>query len=214
MNTLWGMICIDVMPILYGIAPKNDWIPNEQVWVSGYKANWNNQTKPMFMNTLPDMICIDVTSIFCGITPKMIESTMSRYEFQGRIAGIIKWRLYLWVLGYHSHSGDPRTHICVWMNYLMWFPLICALCDIVLKIIGSTGICYCILSNKSAHSTLKSLFCWVIYWVEITLFRKKNIWNKSVHHQWFRKWKTSGAGQATNYYLNQWWWRSTASLLK
>ena len=50
--------------------PKKWLIYNEQVWVSGYKPDWSNQTRPVFMNILPDVICIDVISILCGIAPQ------------------------------------------------------------------------------------------------------------------------------------------------
>ena len=61
-NTLPGMICIDVMSTLRGMPLKMIGY-SQQVWVSGYKRYWNIQMTAIFMNTLPDMICFDVISI-------------------------------------------------------------------------------------------------------------------------------------------------------
>ena len=79
---------------------------SQQVWVSGYKPQWNNQMTPIFIKILPDTIAIDV--IYVVLTARLIGSTISRYEFQDtNHTGIIKWRLYLW---------STTRYDCHWCN--------------------------------------------------------------------------------------------------
>ena len=66
-NTLPGMICIDVMST-FSCCPQNDWIHSQQVWVSGDKRYWNNLMTVIFMNRY--MICIDEMWTWRGNAPQ------------------------------------------------------------------------------------------------------------------------------------------------
>ena len=67
MNTSADTICIDVMRTLCNIDRQIGYNHSQQVWVSGYKPQWNNQMTPIFMKALPDMIAIDVMRDLCSI---------------------------------------------------------------------------------------------------------------------------------------------------
>ena len=125
------------MSTWYDSVPPNDWIHNEQVWVSGYKPNWNNRTRPMFMNTLPDMSGINETSILCGIAPqndwihneqvwvsrkkhpeinkwRLFYEYTTRYGLHCRLCGIAPhndWthRKQVWVSGYKPLWNNRMT---------------------------------------------------------------------------------------------------------
>ena len=49
MKVLPAMIAIDVMRTLCSIDRQIDCIHSQQVWVSGYKPQRNNQMTPIFM---------------------------------------------------------------------------------------------------------------------------------------------------------------------
>ena len=97
-KALPDMIAIDVIWSLCIMDRQIVCIHSQQVWVAGYKPQWNIQMTPIFMKALPDMIAIDVMRTLCSIDLRLIASTVSRYDFQDiNRTGIIKWRLYLWI---------------------------------------------------------------------------------------------------------------------
>ena len=103
------MIRIDVKRTLSSIVPQNDWTHSEQLWVSGDKTHWNNQTMLLFVNTLPDMICIDVTSTLLGISHQ-----------NDWIHGA-----QVWVSGCELHWNNQVTPTCLLgIPNRMWLALI------------------------------------------------------------------------------------------
>ena len=76
------------------------WTHSEQVWVSGYKPQWNNQMTPIYVNTQLDMICIDVISTLFGIFPQ------NDWDHSVQV----------WVSGYELHWNSQVTSTCLLMN--------------------------------------------------------------------------------------------------
>ena len=147
-KVLPDMIAIDVKWNLFSMDRQCDCICSQQVWVSGYKPQRNNQMTPIFMKALPDVRTL------CSIDLRLIASTVSRYEFQDiNRAGIIKWRLYLLihqqirfalmscgpyvvltvrlvtttVSRYEfqdiNRNGIIKRRLCLWKHYQIWLPL-------------------------------------------------------------------------------------------
>ena len=55
MKALPDMIAIDVMWTLFSMDYQIDCIHSQQVWVSGYNSQRNDQITPIFMIAIPDM---------------------------------------------------------------------------------------------------------------------------------------------------------------
>ena len=109
------MICIDVMLILFGIYPQNDWIHSVQVWVSGYELHWNNEMTPtcLLKNTPADMIRHYVMWIDAALPLKIIGPTLIRYEFQViNHVRIVKWRLHVLLM---NTTTDMIRHDIMWI---------------------------------------------------------------------------------------------------
>ena len=98
MNALSDISFIDVMWILCGIAPSNDWIHNEQLRISGKNAlefYWH-----IFINTLPGMFCFDIMSTVCSIAPQNVWTHIEQ----------------VWVSGYKLHWNNQMTPKCLLIN--------------------------------------------------------------------------------------------------
>ena len=89
------MITINVVRTLCSIDRQIDCIHSQQVWVSGYKPQWNNQMIYIFMKALPDLIAIDVTRTLCDVD-RQIDWIHSQQ---------------VWVSGYKPQRNNQMTPI-------------------------------------------------------------------------------------------------------
>ena len=76
------MIAFGVMWTLCKVDRRIDGIHSQQVWVSGYKPQGNNQMTLLFVKALSYWIAIIVMWILSKMNRRLIGLTVSRYEFQ------------------------------------------------------------------------------------------------------------------------------------